>query len=273
MSYAFLVEKIEAASAAPLYLYASGRRTVVPAGQWQVLWQARNISTVSFTAFNLSRLPVIDLRVTCKFGRAFLGKNLVVQASLSGAPVAASVVAINSEGPIVVQSFHLIKPSSYPVQFIGPFQWNLVENLTVVAHFPTYTNLELYTVSVPIASLWPPFGVSVKLLRRYLPLWFATSSWRLVDFYRYIVQKIFDSPFLYDNVMGNPRYAEYIPGNDGTWKYKLDQYFSELDSNLKVKVNCYDMAGIIQVILSLFPNYSLVGWKFVQPYGWINPTR
>jgi hypothetical protein len=42
---------------------------------------------------------------------------------------------------------------------------------------------------------------------------------------------------------------------------------------LVVPINCYDMAGIVQVVLSLFLNYNLVRWNFMQPYGWINTTR
>jgi hypothetical protein len=273
MSTSFTVSLIEAKSDVPLYLYnvsGGGRKVVTTA--WQTLWTAPNTTSDSFAAFDLS-LPsstVIGLRLTCTFGSSFSGKTLEIQGLLNGTLVTSSPVTVTSTGPIVVQKFVQSSQRGSPVSYRGLFQWRLRDGSTTVATFGTQTSLELYTVVSPPAALWPSVGISVNLLRAYVAVWNSTvSSWALADFYRYVAQTIFGGPFKYDNQYGAPRYTGDLGG-----PYALDQYFRDLASTgaASITINCYDMAGIVQVVLSLFANYSQVRWNYMKPYGWINTT-
>jgi hypothetical protein len=122
---------------------------------------------------------------------------------------------------------------------------------------------------IPSLHRLPGFGPPLRFRTSICCLWNGTTSaWVLADFYRFITQAIFGGTFRYDNVRGATRYTQGLGGS-----CRLDQYFRELEYSTVVTINCYDMAGIVQVVLSLFLNYNLVRWNFMQPYGWIDTTR
>jgi hypothetical protein len=271
MSNTFVVNWIQTRSDVPLYFNPPSGPVALPTG-WKVVWQAPNIVTpYSAAAFKLTApTAIIGLAVDCSFGSSFVGKNLLVQGYLNGVIATSSPVTVPNTGRVVVQSFVRSNPRGSPIAYRGSFQWRLVQGSAVVATFDTLTPLEFYSIVPPPAGLWPSYGVSVDLLREYVPVWSdTTNKWMLASFYRFITQKIFGGPFVYDNIRGANRYALNHLGSS----YKLEQYFRELRSGLAIPINCYDMAGIVQIVLSLFPDYNLVRWNFMQPYGWIYTTR
>ncbi|KAF8581967.1 hypothetical protein K439DRAFT_189959 [Ramaria rubella] len=92
----------------------------------------------------------------------------------------------------------------------------------------------------------------------------------LANFYRLITESIFAGTFRYDNVYGRSRFVMGpSPGIGG--QFRLDEYFRQLEAGQTGPINCYDMAGIVQIVLSLFRNYSQGFWIFMRVYGWI-PT-
>jgi hypothetical protein len=265
----FSVDLIKATSDVPLYIYLTPGRKVIPTTQ-QELWRAPNNPTANaIAAFDLSAAGgVIALAVTCRVGSSFVGKPLTIQGLLNNIVAVSASVTIPSTAPFVVQNFSRPNARDFPVAYAGAFQWKLTYGTTSIT-FGTLTILELYTVAKPPAPLWPSFGVSVNLLRKYVPFWNATTStWPLAAFYNSVAGAIFNSPFKYDNVNGAPRYTSYLGGS-----YKLDKYFQDLQSGSAVVINCYDMAGIVQVVLSLFPYYGSVRWDFMDPYGYINTMQ
>jgi hypothetical protein len=267
----FFVDKIEAKSDIPLYLYLNPGRKVIHTN-WQELWRAPNTPTPnSAAAFNLSNSGAsVALAVTCRVDSSLVGKALTVVGRFNNAVAVSSSCTFPNTDWVVVQNFSRISAPPFPIAYVGDFRWHVRLGTTVVATFGTPTRIEWYTVA-RLADLWHSYGVSVNLLRRYLVRWSTTTrSWLLPAFYDFTARQIFDSPFKYDVVNGGTRYM-----NSGTGgPYKLDQYFKDLNSPQPsdVRINCYDMAGIVQLVLSLFLDYSSVRWAFMQPYGYINTT-
>jgi hypothetical protein len=192
---------------------------------------------------------------------------------LGNAGVISSYVKVTNTKPVVVRSFYLMNGRTCPVAYRGSFSWSLLKDseLKTYGECKTSTFLEFYMAVTPPAKLWPSYGISVNLLRQYLPAWgLYNGGWGAADFYRYITQVIINGgEFVFDNVNGDARYAFSGFGIS----YKLDKYLQELESGKAERINSYDMAGIMQIILSLFPNYDQVSWNYMRPYGWINTTK
>lgn len=266
----FRVTLIEARSDVPLYLYnaASGNRTVIPM-TWQVLWTGPSTPNPNaFAAFDMTRATVA-LRVTCEFGAGLKGRTLQLQGVLNGIPAVVASVTVTSTNPTLVQGFTPVHLFEGAVSYRGSFLWRLMDSDTPVATFGTETSLEWYTVVKPIDTLWGPSGISTNLLRRNLAVFSGGMiNWLLADFFRNTAETIFYSPFQYDNEYGAAAFSQDSLGGI----YDLDQYFADLEAGRVVKINCYDMAGIVQITLKLFPAPLGALWSLLTPYGWINPT-
>jgi hypothetical protein len=266
----FRIESIKATSDLALYIFTNGRRIAIPTTT-RVLW-GPNPSPNPVVVFNRDTLL---LDVQCSFGSSFIGKTLTVEGLLNDRVAVSATVTVPSTGSALVQRFNYSDPNPYPLAYRGSFQWRLKQGNTVVATFPTPTNLEFYN-RLPrdprLLKLWSATGISVNLLRRYIPIRNTTTyAWNLAAFYKRITEDIFGGPFKYNNTSGSPRYVVDGPGKEDS--YRLDQYFQELESGQAQLLNCADLAGIVQVVLSLFPNYNLVQWNFMRPYGWIKTTK
>ena len=265
----FQVHLIEAKSDLPLYVITNGVLYTRPP-IWLTLWQPpNNPAPNSFTAFNMASAN-LSLRLTCSFSADLVGKTLSLQGVLNNVPAVGCVVHVTGTGVIVAQPFILLGGRPGPVAYRGPFLWRLLEGTQVIATFGTQTRLELYTASSPAPALWPSYGVAVSVLRHYLPEWnLATRVWLLPQFYNFTAQSVFGSAFRYDTVYGAPRFAQTGLGGF----YRLERYINELEAGLTSAVNCYDMAGIVQIILSVYRSYNAVTWNFIQPCGYINQTQ
>jgi hypothetical protein len=264
-----IVDQIYAKSDVPLYIINGSSRIIIKP-DWQVLWPPKKNSHPS-AAFNLSkRGAAIDFLFLCRFSSDLVGGTYVLEGLLRDTVAIKSVVVVRSTEQMKVEGFVRVDARNFPVAYRGSFEWRLkTMRSRVVLRHTKLTHLELYTVSAPSAALWRSSGVSVNLLRQYAAPWNkSTVAWQRADFYRFITQKIFGSPFKYDNVRGASRYTSNTGGS-----YKLDQYIRELERGSAVLINCYDMAGIVQIVLSLLPAYNRVRWNFMQPYGWINTTK
>jgi hypothetical protein len=272
----FRVDSIQATSDLALYIFTNGRPIAIPTTS-RVLW-GPNVSPNPIVAFNLSLdRPNIPLRVQCTFGSSFIGRTLTVEGLLNDGVAVSAAVTIRTASTLV-QPFVYSDPNRFPLAYRGSFQWRLRQGNTTVATFATRTNLEFYNIflprdpRLPAARLWYRTSVSVNLLRIYIPIRNNTTfAWNLAAFYNRIIQDVFRSPFRYNNTSGAPRYVVNGPGPNED-SYRLDQYFRELEANQAQLVTCADMAGIVQVILSLFPDYESVQFTFMSPYGWIRET-
>jgi hypothetical protein len=294
MANSFTVNLIKAKSEVPLHLY--GTSSVATTAQYRDLWRPAGPIADSFVAFDLGRLrtnasTIVNLRLTCTFGQNFVEKSgLVVEGFLDNTSAMKSPVTVTDTEQIIVQSFVMANRRLYPVSYKGEFEWKLMDGSTVAATFATKTPLELYTI-VPFTTdestiQWTASGVSVNLLRRYLVPWRAGLQ-GLGDFYSYAAGAIFQSPFVYNNVDGNYRYLE-MPGDtpfgemndpDKLTIFKLGEYFRELEQaereeGTTYRVNCRDMAGIVQIVLSLLLPKRSKGYHIrMQPFGYIKTTK
>jgi hypothetical protein len=257
---------ISAKSDVPLYLNVGGVRRS-SAATWQSLWTSPNHSTNAFVAWNyLTSAP--GLAVICTFNSAYNGQTLVVEGSLNGASIVQCVVTVRG-GQHTLNNFRRTNTRHFPVSFQGNWQWRLWRNGVIIGGFPTLTYIELYSITAPLAHLWSPYGVSVNLLRLHVPPWgTVVANWTVTQFNSWFVKAIHSGSFQYDIIAGASRYSSHL----GRF-YKLDQYCTERERKLNIQVNCYDMAGIVQIILSLCPGYGLVRWNLLQPYGYINTTK
>jgi hypothetical protein len=261
-SMAFTVNIVVARSAVPLSI-ASGQRVVVNTTKPLVLWGYNREHTPStFVAFN-STQPSSRLRVGLEVSDDLVGKTLKLVGFLYEEPAVMSSVQIDTN-QVVAKELYLMNQSKYPMAYWGDFEWKLVDDeWNTMAMCDTLTYLEMYAPLVPTANLWPSFGISASLLRQYIAVRTKTRlNWWLPDFYRDLTHNILAAQFQYDNVFGAPEYA----GSEGGVSFALDRYFADLDTGLQMRVNCYDMAGIVQIILSLYSNYDQFKWNYMEPY-------
>ncbi|KAF8584754.1 hypothetical protein K439DRAFT_1109714 [Ramaria rubella] len=229
-------------------------------------------------AYNLTLSPstFISFRLLCNFSSDLRGRRINVQGYLNNElAVECSPFDIVNLGPIYIQQFSFVNRRDCPVSYTGGYTWNLVAGTTVFATSPMLTSLELYTVASPLPSLWASYGVSVNLLRQYAAPWAThTTKWVLADFYRFIVTRIFGGTFRYDTVIGDYHFLKptsIISGLGGG--FMLDEYFRDLEAAKVVAVNWYDLAGIVQIVHSLYPNYKNGAWIYMSKFGWITTTN
>jgi hypothetical protein len=273
LSMAVNIWGISAKSDVPLYVYVPGvGRRFANTTTWQTLWASPNNPTpYAFAAWNCLAPPGIapGLSVICTFNSAYNGQTVVLEGLLNNASIVQCVVTVRGTGQHFLNTFYRTNTRPFPVSFRGYWQWRLWRNGVIIGGFPTLTYIELYSITAPSASLWSPYGVSVNLLRLHIPIWgTVVANWMATHFYAWFVTGIHAGPFQYDIVGGATRYSS----NLGQF-YRLEQYCNERERNLNIRVNCFDMAGIVQIILSLCPGYGSVRWNFLQPYGYINTTK
>jgi hypothetical protein len=279
MANAFTVTLIQALSEVPLHLYATD--AVANTVDWRDLWRPAGPVANSFVAIDLQRLrnnrtAIVNFRLSCTFGANFVGHNVVIHGMLRGGPAMTSApVAVANTNAVVVDTFVMTDRQRYPVAYTGAFRWSVEDGTTIIT-FATETPLEIYTI-IPLANhaiQWTAAGVSVNLLRRYLVPWHMGLQ-GIKEFYGYAAEKIFQSPFVYDNVIGATRYFS----NGLLVTFELGNYFRDLelcedDQSSVRRVNCVDMAGVVQIVLSLcFPNLNKAFRIMMRPFGYIHTTK
>ncbi|KDQ55476.1 hypothetical protein JAAARDRAFT_195846 [Jaapia argillacea MUCL 33604] len=271
------ITSVQAKSTVPLYVREfDGSRPSVQRDVWTWLWTAGYpIPSNAFTAFDATSSATVALGVACDFNLT-APTSLYLRALFNGIEVLSSPTPINPWGTgaaeVTVRDLAITNILPFPIAYRGNFVWVLANGDGETVVTGTTIPLEIYVFGAPTPAamvLWMPFGISVNLLRVYLPVFDNNNrTWAEIDARRALVERVFGGPFSYDTVYGAPHYAA---GKFGV-AYWLELYFQDLEAGAPMWINCYDMAGIIQVALTVHPGYDRVHWNFMQPYGLINPT-
>ncbi|KDQ55473.1 hypothetical protein JAAARDRAFT_195844 [Jaapia argillacea MUCL 33604] len=275
------VTSVQAASTVPLYIRQfDGSRSFVQRDFWTWLWIANDpnppiIPSGAFTAFDTTSSATVALAVACDLYLT-APTSLYLRGLFNGIEVLSSPTPINpwgtGAGEVMVSDLAITNPLPFPIAYRGNFVWVLANGDGETVVTGTTTPLEIYVVKTPIVAamaLWLPFGISVNLLRAYLPIFDNNNrAWNETDARRDLVERVFGGPFSYENVYGRPRYTTDAFGVT----YFLELYFQDLEAGAGMRINCYDMAGIVRIALTVHSDYDRVRWNFMEPYGLINPT-
>ena len=158
------------------------------------------------------------------------------------------------------------RSTTFPWGVAGDAQWNLTVVATGHVIPINRTRLEIYALT---RNLGPFFTnqIDVVLLRRaILPARFSGYN----DWVDYTINVAFGADdiflFQYDTDHGECRFADNSFGGD----FKLKSWIAEAIVP-KAPVNCFDQAGIVQIILSLMINGDST-WQLQEPFGYINQT-
>ncbi|KDQ55471.1 hypothetical protein JAAARDRAFT_79859 [Jaapia argillacea MUCL 33604] len=273
MADSLQITAIQAASTVPLYVrLGPNYRPSVQSNVWTWLWvDGSPIPDNAFTAFDTTSSATVALAVDCQIDRT-TSTGLYLRALLNGIEVLSSPTVIVGSGYLRVTDLAITNPLPCPIAYWGDFVWVLADGNGEIAVTGNTTRLEMYTFRTPVGAavaLWSSFGISVNLLRAYLSIFDSSKIvWSVADARRALVESVFKGVFQYDIVYGAPRYSSSELG--GT--YQLEQYFADLEAGAANRINCYDMAGIVQVAFSVHPDYDRVRWNFMEPYGLINTT-
>ncbi|KDQ52225.1 hypothetical protein JAAARDRAFT_485569 [Jaapia argillacea MUCL 33604] len=272
------VIQIQAKSSVPLYVrLADGTRPSVQKDVWNWLWIAGAPTPKNaFTAFDTTTSATVPLAVGCRFN-LLASTRLYLRGLLNGLEVLSSPTPINPNGAgsgnATVTTLEIKYPLPSPIAYRGWFTWVLGDqNGTIVVTATARTHLELYAFKAPIGTamkMWLTRGIFVNLFRAHMEVFDNRKrEWTESDARRALVQSVYNSVFQYDIGMGNARYTA-----DGFGRiFRLELYSQDLEARAAMWINCYDMAAIIQVALTLHPGYDKVRWNYMNPYGLINTT-
>jgi hypothetical protein len=181
---------------------------------------------------------------------------------------------------------------SLPWVFHGPVLWALTSeksNITYVCE----TFLEVYILPEGLPLYFHRSGIPLALLRLpdFLSSWMSHHEEgyeQPTDWPAYVVNLVFHSPKLeYETFSGSCKYTSWthFPSireifiSNGGIDCWLDLWLADTkassESDMKHQVNCYDLAAICQVLISLGVENSArtVRMKYMQPFGFIKPTR
>ncbi|KAJ6023932.1 hypothetical protein N7540_004729 [Penicillium herquei] len=127
-------------------------------------------------------------------------------------------------------------------------------------------------------------GLPVQLmsLNALWPEWMRSQS---TDWAEFVIEAIFNDPRLeYETWSGSSRYTSGIItdlasqlGNNGGLELWLDLWLADMlgFNEVKTQINCYDLACLVQVLVSLGTDLlaEKIRAKFMSPYGYINSTK
>jgi len=182
-----------------------------------------------------------------------------------------------------------------PWRICGNLRWTLNGATISQPQYITTTPIEVYYFD-SIPAYLDKSGIPLALLRleNYLPAWMRTSGFtkpsgdiEMIDWPSFVVQSVFnDNQLEYEQWGGMCRYTSWdsFETLEGTFTknsgldfwldlWTLDKARAEPGTTLAV--NCYDLAGLCQVLISLGIDSSTanVRMKYMAPYGFIQATH
>ena len=173
-----------------------------------------------------------------------------------------------------------------------PLPWGLSSTLTWTLSGndpkqPTYTcdtAAEVYVFPPNLPNYVVRGGLPFRLmsLDAFWPSWMSSTA---TDWVVFVINAIFNDPRLeYETWSGSSKYTSGIItglatdlANDRGLELWLDLWLTDnLGLNgVKTQMNCYDLACLVQVLVSLGTDASTskVRAKFMRPYGYIKSTK
>jgi hypothetical protein len=173
-----------------------------------------------------------------------------------------------------------------------PLPWGLSSDVTWTLSGndpkqPTYTcetETEVYVFPPSLPNYVVRGGLPVRLLslNALWPEWMRSAA---TDWVTFIVNAIFNDPRLeYETWSGSSKYTSGIItglasdlANDRGLELWLDLWLTDMLglNGVKTQMNCYDLACLVQVLVSLGTDAvtGKVRAKFMRPYGYIKDTK
>ena len=173
-----------------------------------------------------------------------------------------------------------------------PLPWALNSNITWTLNGndpkqPTYrcdTDTELYVFPPNLPNYVVHGGLPLRLLRlgTLWPTWMSSTA---TDWVAFVIEAIFEDPRLeYERWSGSSKYTSGIISglgsdlaNDRGIEFWLDLWLTDMFglNGVKTQLNCYDLACLVQVLVSLGTDAVAgnVRAKFMRPYGYIKETK
>ncbi|KAF1997420.1 hypothetical protein P154DRAFT_605541 [Amniculicola lignicola CBS 123094] len=172
--------------------------------------------------------------------------------------------------------------SKLPWGFGGVVTWDLAEASGDLTQ--TQTKIEVYALASPLPSFFHDRGIPLDLLRTR---WYM-DAWRIsvkTDWVEFVVERLFDdSRMEYEVFSGASRYTDFAPPSASSsldadiicwielWLSDMEGLFARKDTTTKYSVNCYDVAVIAWVLISLGRSYTKLNLAYLKPYGFLNPA-
>jgi len=173
-----------------------------------------------------------------------------------------------------------------------PLPWALSSDITWTLSGsdpkqPTYTcdtETEIYVFPPNLPNYVVRSGLPLRLLKlgTLWPTWMNSAA---VDWVAFVIDAIFEDPRLeYETWSGSSKYTSGIIsglrsdlGNDRGLEFWLDLWITDMYglNGVKIQLNCYDLACLVQVLVSLGTDAvaGKVRAKFMSPYGYIQKTK
>jgi len=176
-------------------------------------------------------------------------------------------------------------PKNLPWCFSGELDWKLTGSDPKNPVYECKTQIEFYVLPTTLPEYFETSGIPLALLREapYLPAWMKDPE---TDWVKFATNALYsDSRLEYEIYNGSSKYIssrgsfrDLFTNNSGL-DFWLDLWLSDLKGvvlqKAKHTVNCYDLAAICQALVSLGVDSStqIVRMKYMDPYGFINPTH
>ena len=143
------------------------------------------------------------------------------------------------------------------------------------------TEIEIYILSPDVPEYMSNVGIPQRLLKEVVPPYVNSQNPSLpTPWHEFVIRYLFNHEKLwYETWHGIGTYASHKRDSTVTNACWIDLWLWDLTTplsktKLRNTVNCYDMATLKQVILSLGIGRSAVpATKYMEPYGYITPTR
>ncbi|EMD61586.1 hypothetical protein GGP41_004186 [Bipolaris sorokiniana] len=172
-----------------------------------------------------------------------------------------------------------------PWCYWGELDWELKGSDPKDPIFNCKTQVEFYVLPATLPEYFDTSGIPLALLREthYLSAWMKDPE---TDWIKFVTNALYsDSRLEYEIYNGSSKYVssrgsfrDLFTNNIGL-DFWLDLWLSDLKGvvlqKAKHTVNCYDLAAICQALVSLGVDSStqIVRMKYMDPYGFINPTN
>lgn len=190
----------------------------------------------------------------------------------------------------IVQPTVTGQPKSLPWTLYGDLEWISKGSKTEQPQYKCTTSIELYVLPPYLPSYFHRSGVALTLLRLswYLPTWMREVEQKPggnhSDWPAFVVKSIFSHPTLeYETYSGICKYTSWDLSQriDDIFRNRrgincwLDLWLSDTcgltGNGAKHSVNCYDLAALCQVLVSLGVDAKQqpILMRYMNPFGYI----
>lgn len=182
---------------------------------------------------------------------------------------------------------------SLPWMLHGEFEWTLKGSKNDQPSYTYDTSVEIYVLPSELPLFFQHSGIPLALLRYncFLSTWMRTVETPpgkpAVNWPSFAVQQMFSNPLMeYETYSGSCKYTSWPLGKQLRQIFQaqegiscwLDLWLSDMHGvtldGITHAVNCYDLAALCQVVVSLgLSRTRNMRMQYMSPFGFINPTH